>query len=487
MKREPGPVDWHCTGLLVFALLTGCHKTVPAVPRDGEAPMNDSGTGDGGEMAPRCSVRASGDIGSPGDGQDLDVGAGVLEEGAAVLGVLRSDHGSRIASIVRFSRAGKVASSVELGRVSRGAAPPAVFTRDGETFAAGCLLPASNEEAGAPQGSVVGRLTLLRVTEKAEALATLAEPSVGSESSTVAVSIGPSGSGHGALFAWDEDAVSTKPKVSAGGTPSPRGDAGVLVGEVARGVIRVALVTSDMRSVARLDSVSPDSSDAERPQLAAREGGFWVAWVAHKAEPTRDAPAELEAPGEERAYGWVELLALDPQGKPAGPVRRLTSSSGHVSGFEMASTPQGGRLDVYVGLEDERGQGAGGAIAHVAIAPDGSPRTTSVVPEGRERDTSPWLLTPVDPTGTSGALLYVDSADHMRSVALDASGDARGPSSSEPVLDQTRPIAFGTSVRRPDGGTLPGLIEVLALATAPGGSTANPEGILRWVSCETRP
>jgi hypothetical protein len=188
--------------------------------------------------------------------------------------------------------------------------------------------------------------------------------------------------------------------------------------------------------------------------------------------------SEIEGPGQERAYRWVELLALDVQGKPIGPVRRLTATTGHASGFAMAasaaSAPAGGsRLDLYIGLDEERSEGAGGGVTHVTVGPDGSPRISPSVSEGVARGVVPWLF---PGGGGAGWLLYVDAADAvdpMRSLLLDVEGNPVGSPTVEPDLDDALPIAAASLTR---GASAAAGVQVLAWTQARPGS-------LRWLSC----
>jgi hypothetical protein len=188
-----------------------------------------------------------------------------------------------------------------------------------------------------------------------------------------------------------------------------------------------------------------------------------VAWVARKREPPRDAGPELEAPGEDRAYRWVEVLALDEHAKPAGAVRRLSSASGHVAGYDMVA--RGARLDVAIVLDDEEGEGAGGGVIHVDVTADGAPRVVPLRGSGAGRGTAPWLGWS---SGGPGWLAYVDTSDHTRLVPLDPDPASIGSDSVEGLLDDARPVVAGPFDAARFG----------VLAVSPGS-----HGELRWLSC----
>jgi hypothetical protein len=420
---------------------------------DGGLASIDAATVDAGEPGSRCSVKGSVELAS-----DLDVGQATLLSGAGVVGVLRTVSGTRVASVARLPRTGTAATFVDLAPVSGSVSTPSLFTRGDEVYAVGAVLPATSAEGD----KSASRWTIFRVNgETAESLATLPD-SVDPELPAVSGLALPAGSPFGAVVAWDES-VNPQPQATRSA------DAGE---EPLSGAVRVALLAPDMRSVVRVETVSPASSNAERPQVVARDGGLWIAWIARQPETTREAVLEIERPGEDRAYKWVELVALDVQGKAAGPVRRLTPLLGHVSSFEMVGGTRS-RVDLYVELDDERTLGAGGSVSHVVASVDAAPRTTPVIPDGRERGTASCLSgSPALP----GLLLYVDSTDHVRATALDAEGQNRTMPSPEPAFDGTRLLVAGPSP------STPGSIDVLTWVSPSGEA---PSG-LRWLSCDSR-
>jgi hypothetical protein len=487
MTRPRDPLHRTHAPILIFLSAAACHKAPPVAVDAGPTPR-DSADLDAGPPPARCQVTGTVELGAPNDAQDFDVGDGLMAPEAALVGVLRTQHGARVAGVARVPHGGRAATLLDLGNVAPSVSPPTLFSRGDEVLAVVSILGPEADDAGHALARQGGRWTLFRLGDKAEPLLTIGESGADAELSTMAALGAPAGSPFGALLAWDEDAAHAtlpRPPLTARATPGAKGDEGVSAGEPARGVIRLAFLAQDMRSVARIDSLSPDTSDAERPKIAAREGGFWVAWIARKLELGRDVPTELEGPGEERAYRWLELLALDAQGKPIGPVRRLTTATGHVTGFEMASTSRGSHLDLYVGVDDERGQGLGGGIAHVVAQLDGSPRTSLIVLEGAGRDSSPWLAAVA---GVPSALLYVDAADHMRAVRLDLEGNATGPPSLEPALEQTRPIGVGPAVvvKAEAEASVPAAIDVLSLALTSTNPAASAQVVLRWASCDVQ-
>jgi hypothetical protein len=456
--------------------LPGCHKPAADLQQDARAldAGHDVATSlEGGDAAPRCEVTRTSSFGDAEEGQDLDVGDGPLLPGGAFVGLLRTVRGSRLASVARIPQSGAQARVMDLGQVSGAVSPPTLFARDDDVFAVGRVLPALAREAGdsvIPGDSRGATLFHVADASPATGMVTSAQapeplltlPPMGTDASAIAAVAAPMGSPLGAILAWDEDAPRPVSRSS-----DPQAGVGIDI----RGVIRVALVGPNMRTLMRVDLVSPGATDAERPRVALREGGFWVAWIARKIEPEKDAASEIEGPGQEQAYRWVELLALDVQGKPVGPVRRLTAATGHASGFVMDTDPRGSRLDLYVGLDEERSDGTGGGIVRVTLGPEGPPRVTPMLSEGVARGSAPWLVR----AAMGEWLLYVDvvdAADHTRALLLDNEGQITGLPSLEPNLDDARPIA--ASPMRGASASSGG--EVLALTQA-------PPGPLRWLSC----
>ena len=94
--------------------------------------------------------------------------------------------------------------------------------------------------------------------------------------------------------------------------------------------------------------ISPAGSDAETPRVAARPGGYWVAWLVNASGGgtgrTYDPANEQdERAGAGAAYGarWLSIAPLDSSGKLSGEVRRVTNRRDRVLGFDLATSPSG--------------------------------------------------------------------------------------------------------------------------------------------------
>jgi hypothetical protein len=152
-----------------------------------------------------------------------------------------------------------------------------------------------------------------------------------------------------------------------------------------------------------------------------------------------DAAPALEGPGEPRAFTWIEVVALDGAGAPAGPVRRATSESGRAGAFDGLAR-ETGELDLFVRDDEEPGIGAGSRLVRITVRPSGVDAPVVLAPRGVGRAVP-------DAVGAAGAaaVLYADLHDHTAFIPLDASRSPAGPASTEPLLDRARPLVLSAS------------------------------------------
>jgi hypothetical protein len=421
-----GLVPMAC-GLAFVACRSGSPSTAdagaPAAP-----PASVRTTADAGHVAPaaRCTVASTG----PSLGVGVDgvlVGDVVATPTGFAVGVLRSNGPNTSATVILLPPDMTTATVVDLG-ASVGDSPPAhPFITGGQVFAA--LYVRGRADAAPAAGSRT--LGFFRIDGGKGTLGPTLEQSV-DESAAVDVA----GGAKGALVAWDE--------------AGPAGDGGRPTGDAARaaggshGLIKVAVLDPARPADTRIAPhvVSPDTSDADEPKVAARDGGYWVAWIAHRQQPNGDAsaPAELEGPAESRDSRWIEIVAVDDAGKVVGPARRLTSGSGHVSAFTLvarpATAPGQTTLDVFARDDEEASEGAGGRILRIGVRIDGADPPAVLVAEGAGRG-APEVMT----AAASTLLFYADTTDHTRLLPLGESGTPLGPSSLEPALSEARPLA----------------------------------------------
>jgi hypothetical protein len=287
----------------------------------------------------------------------------------------------------------------DLGPTLGDASPPRVAVRGGDLLAASYVLgkrPDSREidvVAISPSGDVRPAGS---VTEQRD--------------DSLAFDIAPG------LIVWDEASVPAR-----------------------QGVIRAAELTADGHAGARRD-VSPADSDAEAPRVVPRGSGYLVFWMARRVEGTAPADAASEITGEAPANSWVEVIAVDAHGQVTGPVRRLTSASGHVSAFDVAPLQgtAGSRPEVLAVARDdgEAVDGSGGAILRLRVHDDGQDPPVAYTTDGLGRGapgfvdaTPPWLT-------------WVALREETRVLPLDATGAPLALPSGEPELDDGRPLAL---------------------------------------------
>jgi hypothetical protein len=401
---------WAALLLACFA----CHRSsVPAI----DLASSEAGQGGGPGVAdaaaavasPRCRV-----VGRPSvlaeDSGEVEMGDAADWGDAVAVGFTRSGGGHRIASVALIG-AGIDApvSHVDLDPAPPLGPPPMPFVVGRSLRAVAWVVP----EADASTGSA---LALYAIEGKeAHRLALYAHRS------KELPALAGAGGGGGSLVAWDDE-------------------------NEGRGVIRVA-TQPEGRGPAVADlphTVSPAGTDADGPRLLARPGGYWLLWVAHKPQADENAvdAAELEVVAEGREFRWVELAALDASGVLAGSIRRITSTTGHISAFGVA--PLGDGLLVVVRDDD-----AGGRILGVSVQGD-TPNTPMVLVGGGASGGgaggggargggagrgAPAVLA----VGPSLAwLAYQDDSDRTRLLALGKGGESIGPPSNEPLLDDAR-------------------------------------------------
>jgi hypothetical protein len=194
--------------------------------------------------------------------------------------------------------------------------------------------------------------------------------------------------------------------------------------------------------------VSPPESDAEEPRIVPNGGGFLVFWLARRPErgavqdrPVSDAAGPLarvvEVTSEARAFSWLEMVALDANGTPAGAVRRLTSTTGHVSAYDVAVAKEEPRATVVAVARDdgEAVDGSGGSLLRVRVGEDLAPSDVVEIPtDGLGRGTPSLLRGPTQQLD----LTWVDLHERLRFVPLDSNGSPAGPSSVEDGLGESR-------------------------------------------------
>jgi hypothetical protein len=414
---------------LGLAACGSCGKGDATAALDASSPAASTGPGTSGgpaapvvaELLPRCRGDAARLVIA---GEDVIVGDVAVGPTGLLVGLIRTEGGRRTAAVMRASLDLATSRIFEVGP-SLGDDPPPSPRWSG---AAAWVTSLGRE--GGDGGPKLRALRLARLEDAglAKVAATILQQADESTAYDVAW-----GDGDVALAAWDEDAP-------------PRRDASSPE-QAERGFVKVQVATGDGRPRV----ASPEASDAESPRLIARPGGFWLAWLARRAEEEAYA---IEGPGERRAFRWVEAVPLDAHGEAAGPVRRVSPEKGRAVAFELAR--HGGDLVVIVQDEVAPSEGAGARVVRYHV-PDGRATPVDLVDGGIGH-----ALAELVPMGAASGesarwLAWNDTAERAHLTPLGEGLVATGRASPEPALDRARvlagapPDALYALVAAPDG------------------------------------
>jgi hypothetical protein len=361
------------------------------------------------------------------------------------VGALRREDGGRRAAVVRI-RAGS-SSVVDVGASWGDAPPPQVLEHGGATYAVAYVRPSSvgadrtSRALGVYRLGTAPPITLLPAESDASRAYDVVTPQVGADV--------------GAVVAWDDMAP------GRGSRPTPYG------------VVEVASLSSEsfrVESVRAIEASVSDSSpihaSASDPRLVSRSKGYWLTWIGRRPERAAAAlplPAgEVETPTEEPTFSWIDAVALDALGVPAGTPHRLTAQTGHVGSYAVAALDD----SLLVVAEDDgswSGRG-GGSLEQVVWKGEGTPDVITLAHAGVEEDTPPSLL--MDGAGAWAVFVGVGPDSSEGRAQLVPLGEGRSPSlpAEEPLLRRAAPLGFM-------GGAL---------------ATATPDGTswrLRWATC----
>jgi hypothetical protein len=372
--------------------ITGCKRTTVEVAGDAAAPV---AVVDAAVAAPRCKAEgASRRI----PGGSLEIGEASRTDDRVAVGVARDLDGKRIGTIASLAVSGDGIGEVELidvGPLPPDAPAPKAFAGRGQ------LLSLTHvAKAGKGRGIVASLLAGGKVVQK------WAFGDESDDAFSVDAAYLDSSSGVAAFVVWDE--VLAK-----------------------HGVIKLlALNLPTLTGIAepKESVLSPFASDADSPRISLRpSGGYWAAWIAHKAEDVgaKDAAPEPEGPGEARSLAWIEVLQLDASGTPVGAARRLTAGGKHVQAFDMQARE--GVVDLALLDDEEPSDNAGSRLVLLTLRGSDEPTKRVLVPEGVGHGVpdlmAPWVA-------------FTDRQDRTRLVPLAEAGRQ----SLEPALEGARPL-----------------------------------------------
>ncbi|MDF2694478.1 MAG: hypothetical protein K0S65_2861 [Labilithrix sp.] len=368
------------------------------------------------EALPRCRGDAQ-RLAIP--GEDVVVGDVAIGKSGLLVGLVRVEGGERVASVLRTTLDLASSRVVNVGPPLGDDPPPSPRWSGDQAYVA--FIARHGSAAGA-------KVRELRVARLEEAALGKVEGTIvqqADESTAFDAAWGEGGTG---LVAWDEDAPTQ-------GKPAGWSESGVPVSFEGRGFVKVQVLGSETRRVA-----SPETSDAEAPRLLARPGGgFWLAWLARRAE---DELYAVEGPGEKRAFRWVEVVALAANGDAAGPVRRVSPEKGRAASFELARS--GSELVVMVQDEAAPSEGAGARIVRYTV---GEKIESSDVVDGGVGTTLAELVPAASPADGARWLAWTDTSERAHMTPLAGGLVAAGRPTTEPSLDGARVLAAAS----PDG------------------------------------
>jgi hypothetical protein len=355
----------------------------------------------------------------PADGAFVLGDAGALDE--VEIGDAITYPGGNAVALVRRGAAGRVAAAALLGADARGplrvvdlgptpddAPPPRLSWRAGQP--GGGLMAASyaSHLPSAPGSSVRERMLAVQVVSTdAPPAVVLSIPQRHDDSMAFDLAF----AGSNGLVVWDEATAS-------------------------RGAVRAAPFPAGAGDVRPPGDVSPPESDAELPRVVASGSGFLAFWIARRPDPTAVDASDLEATGEERTFGWIEMIAVDSRGIVAGPLRRLTPPGGHVSAYDVQPLSGGAKPALLVVARDdgEAVDGSGGALVRVRVAAGVAEAPTSVPIDGLGRGAPTFVA------GELPWLTWIGPHEQLRLVPLDGTGAPAGGPSAEEALSEGRPM-----------------------------------------------
>ncbi|MEO6418262.1 MAG: hypothetical protein ABIP39_02575 [Polyangiaceae bacterium] len=403
-----------------FVLASGCRSksTEPlADPQDADVAVRQE-TDAAPSIAPaRCeAVTEFVALAAPEKSGDLSIGEALVTPSGFAIGILRAAAKGRVASIASVAIDFKSVTFADV-IAARGDDPPprALFLGD-QSFAL------AYEHAPKRQ------ITLFRTAPgKSEPVQSFADATDDSQAFDVVTK------NDAGLLAWDDDAP--------GGV----------------GVVKVARLTAS--SAGAVTAISKEGSDAEGPRVALRPGGYWVAWIARRAEPLPEGGAErIEGAGENRAFEWLELAALDGAGKRIGEVQRLTPQNGHLTSFDLIPSADG--IDLFARDDGEAKDGEGAKIERITVHGDKSDLPVVVVKNGVGTGVPAASVSSIGGSLTAW-LTYVDLADHTRLIPVQPGPNSPSLPSVEPALEGGR-VLLATA---PQGPLREGSSLLLALPT----------------------
>jgi hypothetical protein len=400
-------------GLVMLALALGgcraCQRESHATADDASVALSRTAADGWPATASRCRR-----LGSPIPLADTPQSAGALAVGDVavgeqelLVGLHRMHEGRRVASLLRASLDLSRVRFVDVGSAFGDDPPPSPRWLENEPRVV--VFGREAADGGGKRRQV--RILKLAGNDAVTLETTLAQPS--DESNGVDVVWTSGGKG---LAVWDEDAPGSSGS-STGAASMPRG------------LVKVRALPEGAERI-----VTAETTDAESPKLATREGGgFWLGYVAQRSEKIEHT---IEGPGEARSHRWIEVIALSGAGEPLGPARRVSSERGHAVGFELLSSESG----LVVALHDEASAvgDVGGRLLRVRVL--GDRIEAKEIARGVGHAVADVVLLPSSRSGAREAawLSWSDTSEHSMLLPLRAAMEPPSSPSEEPLLEGAR-------------------------------------------------
>jgi hypothetical protein len=241
-------------------------------------------------------------------------------------------------------------------------------------------------------------------------------------------------------------------------------------GKLEKNVGRLAVAAIDPHRLALLEPPRalelPVGLEADSPELIARDGGFYLAFLGSRARPRASGPV-LEGPVLDSGPTGLFVIPLDEKGAPTGAPRELSPPGAQLSAFEISRFDGTRALALY--REEPEGPGLDRpSVEAVLFGLDGSleRRTWEL---GDSTGVPALLVDPSRPKGAPGGWVFVHGEAEVRLGPLAEAPLSLPELVSEPLLRRSEPAALldGRLLRARRRGTRVELDLVSCLPVSP--------------------
>jgi hypothetical protein len=236
------------------------------------------------------------------------------------------------------------------------------------------------------------------------------------------------------------------------------------------GYVRAAtFAKDDVSNVTRPRTLSLGSDDAEGPNIVARPGGFWAAWISRplpeKKKLTMPKPAPSAAPAGSAGTDepnlvdlgkrGISVVPLDENGVPTVEPKNVAGDAPRVLVFDLTLALDGALLLAF--RDDDAAPGFEQRNVHVLrVAPDGSVERQTIEDEQNSIGVPALLSDSAPPKdATARVWLSLDSvSDETRFAALGPNGRLLDALATDPLVRGADTLALARGrflLARPDG------------------------------------